>query len=101
MATNKLRAIHPGEILREEFLVPLALTSHKLAMSLHVPATRINDVVREKRGITTDTAIRLARFFGTSAEFWLGLQSSYDLKMADEQGVGQKIAREVSPLMAA
>lgn len=101
MATNKLRAIHPGEILREEFLVPLALTSHKLAMSLHVPATRINDVVREKRGITTDTAIRLARFFGTSAEFWLGLQSSYDLKMADAKGVEQKIAREVSPLMAA
>ena len=101
MATNNLRAIHPGEILREEFLVPLALTSHKLAMSLHVPATRINDVVREKRSVTTDTAIRLARFFGTSAEFWLGLQSSYDLKMADEQGVGQKIEREVSPLMAA
>ena len=61
-ATNKLRAIHPGEILREEYLIPLALTSHALAMNLHVPATRIIDVVREKRGITIDTAIRLARF---------------------------------------
>ena len=68
---------------------------------VHLVVSQGYDVVREKRGITTDTAIRLARFFGTSAEFWLGLQNSCDLKMADEQGVGQKIAREVSPLMAA
>ena len=68
---------------------------------VHLVVSKGYDVVREKRGITTDTAIRLARFFGTSAEFWLGLQNSYDLKMADEQGVGQKIAREVSPLMTA
>ena len=100
-ATNKLRAIHPGEILREEYLIPLALTSHALAMNLHVPATRINDVVREKRGITIDTAIRLARFFGTTAQFWLNLQNSYDLKLADAKGIEKKIENEVQPLIVA
>ena len=71
-----------------------------MELSPHSALRQGYDVVREKRGITTDTAIRLARFFGTSAEFWLNLQNSYDLKVADEQGVGQKIAGEVSPLMA-
>lgn len=101
MATNKMRAIHPGEILREEYLAPLVLTSHALAMNLHVPATRINDVVRGKRGITIDTAIRLARFFGTTAQFWLNLQNSYDLKLANAKGVEKKIEDEVHPLMVA
>ena len=82
---NGMRPIHPGEILREEFLKPLNLSANALAMDLHVPAPRINDIVREKRGITADTALRLARYFGTSAEFWLGLQDDYDLKACRQQ----------------
>ena len=77
---NGMRPIHPGEILREEFLVPLNLSANALAIALGVPAPRINDVARERRGITADTALRLARYFGTSAEFWMGLQADYDLK---------------------
>lgn len=81
MATivNGMRPIHPGEILREEFLEPLGLTAHALALALHVPAPRINDIVRERRAITADTALRLSRFFGTSTEFWTGLQSDYEV----------------------
>ena len=82
---NGMRPIHPGEILREEFLKPLNLSANALAMDLHVPAPRINDIVREKRGITADTALRLARYVGTSAEFWLGLQDDYDLKICRQQ----------------
>ncbi len=77
---NGMRAIHPGEVLREEFLVPMGLSANALAIALQVPAPRINDVVREKRGISADTALRLARYFATSAEFWMGLQADYDLK---------------------
>lgn len=77
--TNGMRPIHPGEILREEFILPLGLTSNALAVALHVPAPRINDIVREKRGITADTALRLAQFFGTTAEFWMGLQDDYEM----------------------
>lgn len=77
---NGMRPIHPGEILREEFLEPLGMTPHALSMALQVPAPRINDIVLERRGVTVDTALRLARFFGTSAEFWLGLQADFDLK---------------------
>jgi len=76
---NGMRPIHPGEILREEFLVPLGLTAHALAIGLQVPAPRINDIVRERRAVTADTALRLAKFFGTSAQFWLGLQADYDM----------------------
>ncbi|OGA12627.1 MAG: addiction module antidote protein, HigA family [Betaproteobacteria bacterium RIFCSPLOWO2_02_FULL_63_19] len=97
MATNKMRPIHPGEIIREEFLVPLNMTSHALAMALHVPAPRINDIVRERRAITPDTALRLARYFNTTAQFWLNLQSSFDLKQAESEA-GRKIAAEVRPL---
>jgi addiction module HigA family antidote len=78
MMENRMRPIHPGEILREEFLVPMGLTAHALAMALMVPAPRIHDIVRERRSITADTALRLARYFGTSVEFWLGLQSDYE-----------------------
>ena len=78
---NGMRAIHPGEVLREEFLSPMGLSANALAIALQVPAPRINDVVREKRGISADTALRLARYFGTSAEFWMGLQADYDLKI--------------------
>lgn len=100
MATNKMRPIHPGEILREEFLAPLDLSANALAMRLHVPAPRINDIVRERRSITPDTALRLARCFDTTAQFWLNLQSSYDLKLAEIEG-GRKIAEEVRPLAKA
>ncbi|MDI6746103.1 MAG: HigA family addiction module antitoxin [Rhodocyclaceae bacterium] len=79
---NGMRPIHPGEILREEFLLPLHLSANALAIALGVPAPRINDVARERRGITADTALRLARYFGTSAEFWMGLQADYDLRIA-------------------
>ena len=79
MATNKMRAVHPGEILREEYLAPLEMSAHALSMALHVPAPRIHDIVRERRAITPDTALRLARYFDTTAQFWLNLQSSFDL----------------------
>lgn len=80
--TNGMRPIHPGEILREEFLLPMGITPHALAIGLHVPAPRINDIVLERRAITADTALRLAQFFGVSAEFWMGLQTDYDAARA-------------------
>ena len=97
MATNKMRPIHPGEIIREEYLEPLGMTAHALAMELHVPAPRINDIVRERRAVTPDTALRLARYFGTTAQFWLNLQSSFDLKQTEIE-LGRKIQQEVRPL---
>jgi addiction module HigA family antidote len=75
---NKMRPIHPGEVLREEFLVPMGLSANALAIGLQVPAPRVNDIVRERRAVTADTALRLAQFFGTSAQLWLGLQADYD-----------------------
>lgn len=100
MTISKLRPIHAGEILREEFLLPLGMTGHALAMQLRVPAPRINDIVREKRGITADTALRLARFFNTTPQFWLNLQTAYDLKVA-ENTLSDKINLEVPQLQAA
>ncbi len=94
-----MRPIHPGEILREEYLVPLGMSAHALAIALRVPAPRINDIVRERRGITPDTALRLARYFGTTPEFWINLQSSYDLKVAMLES-GKAIEREVLPRVA-
>jgi addiction module HigA family antidote len=82
MKTNKLPPIHPGEILREEFMKPRDLSQNALARALNVPPRRINEIVLEKRGITADTALRLARYFGTSAELWTGLQADYDLRQA-------------------
>ncbi len=98
--TNKMRPIHPGEILREEFLVPLNMTAHALALELKVPAPRINDIVRERRGISPDTALRLARYFGNTPQFWMNLQTSYDLKCAERE-IGQKVAKEVHARLAA
>ena len=92
--TNRMRPIHPGEVLREEFLVPLGMSAHALAMELKVPAPRINDIVRERRSVTPDTALRLARYFGTTPQFWLNLQTSYDLKVAERE-IGTRIEREV------
>ncbi|OGA32027.1 MAG: addiction module antidote protein, HigA family [Betaproteobacteria bacterium RIFCSPLOWO2_12_FULL_62_13b] len=100
MATNKIRPIHPGEIIREEYLVPLQMTAHALAMALHVPAPRINDIVRERRAITPDTALRLARYFNTTPQFWLNLQNSFDLKLAESEA-GRKIAAEIRPMAQA
>jgi addiction module HigA family antidote len=97
MATNNMRPIHPGEILREEFLVPLDMSAHALAMALRVPAPRINDIVRERRTVTPDTALRLARYFNTSAQFWLNLQSSFDLKNTERE-TGERITEEVRPM---
>jgi addiction module HigA family antidote len=82
MTHNKMRAIHPGEILREEYLAPLEMSASALARELRVPAPRINDIVREKRGVTPDTALRLARYFGGDAQSWLNLQTAYDIKLA-------------------
>ena len=77
--------VHPGEILREEFLKPMKLSVYQLAKELHVPAPRLNDVVLRKRGVSADTAIRLAKFFGASEQFWLGLQAAYEVSMAKEE----------------
>jgi addiction module HigA family antidote len=85
--------IHPGEILREEFLKPLGLTPYDLAKRLHVPAPRINDIVLERRGITADTALRLARFFGTSVEFWMNAQAFYEVRVASA-----RLARELKQI---
>jgi addiction module HigA family antidote len=99
MTKNNMRPIHPGEILREEYLVPLGLTANALSIALRVPAPRINEVVRERRGITTDTALRLARFFNTTPQFWLNLQMSFDLKQTERE-VGKKIEHEIHPMPA-
>ena len=98
--TNRMRPIHPGEVLREEFLIPLGMSAHALALELKVPAPRINDIVRERRAITPDTALRLARYFGTTPQFWLNLQTSYDLKIAERE-LGTKIEREVHTRLVA
>lgn len=97
--TDKLRPVHPGEILLEEFLKPLGLSQNRLAIEIGVDARRINEIVQGKRSITADTALRLARFFGTSPQFWLGLQKDYDLQVALDT-LGERIEREVRPLRA-
>jgi addiction module HigA family antidote len=89
--------VHPGEILREDFMKPLRLTVNKLALDLHVPATRIAEIVHERRRITADTAVRLARYFNTNAEFWLNLQTFYDLEVSRRSGAGSQIERQVHP----
>ncbi len=94
--THDFDTTHPGEILREEYLEPMGLSASALAIALRVPAPRVNDIVRERRGISPDTALRLARFFGTSAEFWLNLQSGYDLKIAAAAN-GKRVLKEVQP----
>jgi antitoxin HigA-1 len=94
---NGMRPIHPGEILREEFMIPLGLSANALAIALRVPAPRINDIARERRTISADTALRLARYFGTSAEFWLGLQADYDMKVAQAEN-GARIEQDVVPM---
>lgn len=96
---HKLLPIHPGEILREEFMKPRGLSQNALGRALKVPPRRINEIVLEKRGITADTALRLARYFGTSAEMWTGLQADYDLRLVRYEKA-RTIEREVEPLAA-
>jgi addiction module HigA family antidote len=93
---NELAAVHPGEVLLEEFLKPLSLSQHRLALEIGVPARRINEIVLKKRSITADTALRLGRYFGMSPQFWLGLQAQYDLDVAADM-LGDRLEREVRP----
>ncbi len=96
MYNNGMRPVHPGEVLREEYMKPLNLSANALANALGVTAARINEIVRERRGITGDTALRLARYFGTDAISWLNLQSAYALRVAELEA-GEKIAEQVKP----
>lgn len=93
---KKLPPIHPGKILREEFLKPLGMSMNRLADELHVPANRITQIVEGRRSITGETALRLARYFGTSAEFWLGMQKDYDLQVARDE-FEREVERQVRP----
>ncbi|MFI8581068.1 HigA family addiction module antitoxin [Ectopseudomonas khazarica] len=99
MLTNGMRAVHPGEILREEFMHPLDLSEIDLSKKLHVPAATIKEVVTEKKGLSADLALRLARFFDTSPEFWMNLQCGYALKKAEKEN-GPDIQKQVTPLRA-
>ena len=100
MGTLLIRPVHPGEVLYEDFLMPLNLSANALARALHVPATRIHDIINERRAMSADMAIRLARFFSTSSELWMNLQVSHDLRKARIES-GECIARDVRPLKAA
>jgi len=100
MAEEKLEPIHPGEVLLEEFLKPMGLSQNRVALDIGVPARRINEIVLGKRRITADTALRLARFFGTSPQFWLGLQMDYDLDVTADS-IASRLDREVRPYAVA
>ncbi len=91
--------VHPGELLREEFLEPMGITPYKLAKDIGVPAPRVYDIVREKRAISADTALRLARYFGMSEGFWMNAQAHYDLEVAKDEA-GESIEKEVRPVAA-
>jgi len=99
MIKNGMRAIHPGEILREEYLAPLEMSVNALSIKLHISSTRLHEIVKERRSITPDTAIRLARFFGGDPRSWLNLQASYDLKKLEQQIA--TIEDEIIPLQVA
>jgi addiction module HigA family antidote len=93
---REIPPVHPGEILSEEFLKPLGLTMNQLALALHVPGNRINAIVSGERGITADTALRLGRYFGTSAQFWINMQARFDLESTKDK-MAARIDREVQP----
>ncbi|MDO9521496.1 MAG: HigA family addiction module antitoxin [Pseudohongiella sp.] len=99
MSKNGMRPVHPGEILREDFLAPLDMSINALAKALHVTPARINDIALERRGVTADTALRLARYFGGDAQSWLNLQSAYDLRRAEVEA-GKIINKVISPRAA-
>ena len=94
MNKKRMKPLHPGEVLSEEFLVPLGLSQNRLALDIRVPARRINEIVHGKRRVTADTALRLAKYFNMSAQFWLGLQMDYDLDIAHDQ-LSEKLNSEV------
>ena len=96
---NGMRPIHPGEILRVDYLKPLAMSANALSQALHVPASRINDIVLERRGITVDTALRLVRYFGGDVQTWMNLQTAYEIRLA-EATLAKKVEEEVTPLAA-
>ncbi|HWF37592.1 MAG TPA: HigA family addiction module antitoxin [Candidatus Acidoferrales bacterium] len=93
---KKIRPVHPGEHLREDFLKPMNLSANRLAMDLHVPVTRIADILAGRRGVTSDTALRLARYFKTTPEFWMNMQTRYELDVAEDEFLS-RIVREVHP----
>lgn len=97
--TDKLVPIHPGEVLMEDFIEGFGITQNKLAVSIGVPPRRINEIVHSKRAVTADTALRLGKYFGTSAQFWLNLQTQYDLDLAEDRVAGQLDA--ITPLQVA
>jgi antitoxin HigA-1 len=97
MTRKKLKPVHPGEILSEEFMAPLGLSMNKMAIDLRVPVTRIADIVNEKRGITAETALRFARYFNNSPAFWMNLQTRYELEVAEDE-LAVKVQRDVQPL---
>lgn len=94
MPAKKVRPVHPGEVLMEEFLKPLGVSQYRLARDINVPPRRINEIVQGKRSITADTALRLARYFGTSERFWLNLQARYDLEV-EKDNLGDRLQKEV------
>jgi addiction module HigA family antidote len=100
MPVKKLKAVHPGEVLLEEFLKPMNLSQNRVALAIGVPPRRINEIVLGKRSLTADTALRLGRYFGISAQFWLGLQMDYDLDVAADS-LEKRLKKEVKPRAAA
>ena len=100
MFKNGMRPVHPGEILLEDYIKPLGISVNALSKALHVPYSRLREVVDGNRGVTADTALRLERYFGSEAQGWLNLQSAYDLRIA-EKAVGKSIDKQVSPMVSA
>ena len=96
---NGLRPVHPGEILREDYLKPLGMSANALSQALKVPASRVNDIVLERRGVTVDTAMRLVRYFGGDVQSWMNLQTAFEIKIG-QQELAKKIAKEVVPMAA-
>ena len=96
---NAMRPVHPGEVLREDYLKPLGLSANALAVALKVPASRINDIVLERRGVTVDTAMRLVRYFGGDVQSWMTLQTAFEIKVAEKQ-LAKKVLAEIQPMAA-
>ena len=96
---NAMRPVHPGEVLREDYLKPLGLSANALAVALKVPASRINDIVLERRGVTVDTAMRIVRYFGGDVQSWMNLQTAFEIKVAEKQ-LAKKVLAEIRPMAA-
>lgn len=96
---NAMRPVHPGEVLREDYLKPLGLSANALAVALKVPASRINDIVLERRGVTVDTAMRIVRYFGGDVQSWMNLQTAFEIKVA-EKAIAKKVLAEIQPMAA-